>query len=226
MPAILSRPQCVENSIKHSVFYTIYSKVFVVVCFVFGCISLHTSPLSYYFFPGSMVLTQPYDWPSASEATLKDMGKMDHDLPLANTIGCICYWLVLVDFTHILQGYFTGVYLVMFYVSSLPPTQCVTQIQHRNGWEIPSQTLLGVWLLIHVSKRGPNKAWGVRIIPGNYAHSPCFVGIMRTPHALLGPLLLTWIRNHTPSKVWDGISHPIHPTLYNGCNYLPMLVSS
>ena len=164
-------------------------------------------------FPGFLVLTQPCYCPSASEITLKDMGKIEHDQAIANDIGYICYWLVLVDFTHILQGYFTGVYLVMFYASSLPPTQCVTQIQHSNGWEIPSQTLLGVWLLIHVSKRGPNKAWGVRII-------------MRTPHALLEPLLLTWISNHTPSKVWDGISHPFHPTLYNGCNYLPMVVLS
>ena len=42
-----------------------------------------------------------------------------------------------------------------------------------------------------------------------------------------------WISNHMPSKVWDQITYPFlnfnsctpfHPTLYNGCNYLYMLI--
>ena len=45
-----------------------------------------------------------------------------------------------------------------------------------------------------------------------------------------GPLLLTWISNYVPRKVWDAITYPFlnfngafHPTLDNGCNYLSML---
>ena len=30
-----------------------------------------------------------------------------------------------------------------------------------------------------------------------------------------GPLLLTWISNHMPSKVWDGITYPF--LNFNGC---------
>ena len=51
-----------------------------------------------------------------------------------------------------------------------------------------------------------------------------------------GPLLLTWnnfnpsMDCYLPGKVWDEITYAfmnfigaIHPTLYNGCNYLSML---
>ena len=72
--------------------------------------------------------------------------------------------------------------------------------------------------------------------------------IKENPSGILGPLSLTWINcnpsidisNHMPSKLWDEITYPspnsnggnrwslgtdklLHPTLYNGYDYIFML---